>query len=93
MPKAFRRPGKRVFLVHGRDIVEPVEIGQRLQIRLMLDQLFSAAVQEADMGINALDDLAIKLKHKTKHAVGRGVRGPKLRVKCGQRLPWRLACC
>src|SRR5260370_42509647 len=44
----------------------------------MLDQLFSAAVQEADMGVDALNDLAVKLKHKAKHAVGRGVLGPEV---------------
>src|SRR5258707_9083764 len=76
--KPFGRQAERVLLVHGRHVVEPVEIGQRLQIRLMLDQLFSAAVQEADMGVDALNDLAVKLKHKAKHAVGRGVLGPEV---------------
>jgi hypothetical protein len=44
----------------------------------MLDQLFSAAVQEADMGVNALNDLAVKLKHKAKHTVSCGVLGPEV---------------
>jgi hypothetical protein len=76
--KPFGGEAERVLLVHGRHIVEPVEIGQRLQVCLVLDQLFGAAVEEADVGINALDDLTIKLKHKAKHAVGCRVLGPEV---------------
>jgi hypothetical protein len=48
-----------MFLVHRRDIVEPVEVGQRLQIGFMLDQLFGAAMEQADMGIDAPDHLTV----------------------------------
>ena len=53
-----------VLLVHRRDIVEPVEIGHRLQVGLVLDQLLGAAMQEPDMRIGALDDLAVHLQHE-----------------------------
>jgi hypothetical protein len=44
----------------------------------MLDQFFGPAMQETDMRIDTLDNLAVKLKHKTEHAVGRGMLGPKV---------------
>ena len=58
-----------MLLIHRRDIIEPVEIGHRLQIGLGLDQLFGAAMQQADMRIDARDDLAVQLQHKAQHAV------------------------
>ena len=64
-----------MLLVHRRDIVEPVEIRDRLQIGLVLDQLFGAAMQQADMRIDAGDDLAVELQHQAQHAV----RGRMLR--------------
>ena len=76
MPSSFsiaRHEG--VLLVHRRDIVEPVEIGHRLQVGLVLDQLLGAAVQQPDMRIDALDDLAVELQHQPQHAV----RGRMLR--------------
>jgi hypothetical protein len=49
-----------VLLVHWGPVIKPVEIWDALQIGLVLDQLLGAAVQAADMRIDALDDLAIK---------------------------------
>ena len=60
-----------MLLVHRRDIVEPVEIGQRLEIGLGLDQLLGAAMQQADMRVDTLDDLAVELQHQAQHAVRR----------------------
>jgi hypothetical protein len=62
-----------MLLVHRRDIVETIEIGNGLQIGLGLDQLFGAAMQKADMRIDALDDFTIELQHETQHAVRRWV--------------------
>src|SRR5262245_24282421 len=59
-----------VLLVHRRHIVEPVEIGQRLEIGLVLDQLLGAAMEQADMRIDPLDHLAVELEHEPEHAVG-----------------------
>src|SRR5260370_19744438 len=59
----FRREAERVLLVHRRDIVEPVEIRDRLQIGLVLDQFFGAAMKQADMRINPRDHFAVE--HKT----------------------------
>ncbi len=58
-----------VFLVHRRDVVETIEIGQRLQIGLRLDQLLGAAMQQADMRVDALDDFTVELEHEAKNAV------------------------
>ena len=62
-----------MLLSHHRDIVETVEIGQRLEIGLVLDQLLGTAVQQPDMGIGALDDLAVHLENQAQHAMRRGM--------------------
>ena len=74
----FRREAERVLLIHRRDIIEPVEIRDRLQIGLLLDQLFGAAMQQADMRIDALDHFAIELEHEAQHAVGRRMLRPEI---------------
>src|SRR3546814_10075102 len=48
-----------------RAIVEPVEIGQRLKIGLILDQFFGAAMEQPDMRVDALDDLAVEFEHRS----------------------------
>jgi hypothetical protein len=50
-----------MLLVHRRDVVEPVEIRDCLQIGLVLDQLFRAAMEQPNMRVDPLDDLAVKL--------------------------------
>src|SRR6202049_457760 len=69
---------ERVLLIHRRDIVEPVEIRDRLQVGLMLDQLFGAAVQEADMGIDSSHYLTIKLQHQAQNTVRSRMLRPKV---------------
>ena len=73
----FRGETECVFLIHRRDIVEPVEIRDRLQIGLGLDQLLGAAMQKSDMRIDTFDDFAVKLQHQAQHAV----RGRMLRAE------------
>ena len=60
-----------VLHAQRRAVIEPVEIGQRLQVGLVLDQLLGAAVEQADMRIDALDDLAVELHDQAQHAVRR----------------------
>jgi hypothetical protein len=76
--KFFDRQAERMLLVHRRDVIEPVEIRDRLQIGLVLDQLLGAAVQEPDMRIDALDDLAVQLEHQAQHAVRRRMLRPEI---------------
>ena len=75
------RQRERMLLVHRRDIVEPVEIRDRLQIGLLLDQLLGAAMQEPDMRIDAVDDLAVQFQHKAQHAVRRRMLRPEIDVE------------
>ena len=74
----FDREDVAVFLRQRRTVVEPVEIRQRLQIGLVLDQLFGAAVEQSDMRIDAFDDLAVELHHHPQHAVRRRVLRPEV---------------
>jgi hypothetical protein len=71
------REHERVLHAHRRAIIEPVEIGDRLEVGLVLDQLFGAAMEQADMRIDAVDDLAIEFHDEAQHAV----RGRVLRAK------------
>ena len=69
--QALGREAEGVLLVHGRDVVEPVEVADGLQIRLVLDQLLGAAMQKTDVRIDALDHLTVELEHEAQHAVRR----------------------
>src|SRR5262245_11507153 len=75
---------ERVFLVHRRDVIEPVEIGQRLQIGLVLDQLLGPTVQKTDMRVDALDDLTVELQYEAQHAVSRGMLRPEIEGEVAQ---------
>jgi hypothetical protein len=74
----FRRQAERVFLVHRRDIVEPVEIRNRLQIGLVLDQLLGAAMKQADVRIDARNHFAVQFQNKAQHAVGSRMLWPEI---------------
>ena len=75
MPKSFY---KGMFLVHRRDVIEPIEIADRLQIGLVLDQFFGAAVQKANVRVDTLDHFAVQLKNEAQHAVGRRMLRPEV---------------
>lgn len=64
------RQGEALLIAHHGDIVQAIEVGQRLHVGLVLDQLFRAAVQEADVRIGAEDDLTVQLQDQPQHAVG-----------------------
>ena len=87
--KLFRRQAEGMLLIDRRDVVEPIEIRDRLQIGLLLDQLFGAAVKQADMRIDALHDLAVEFEHQPQHAVRRRMLRPEVdgEVRWWRRLP------
>ncbi|MCY1170752.1 hypothetical protein D9M73_108390 [compost metagenome] len=70
---------EHIAMLHAqrRAIIEPVEIRQRLLVGLVLDQLLGAAVQQADMRVDPLDDFTVQLHHQTQNTV----RGGMLRAK------------
>src|SRR6185437_17117406 len=74
----LRSQAECVLLIHRRNIVEPVEIADRLQVGLVFNQLFSAAMKKADVRIDAADDFAVEFQHETKHAMGRGMLGTEI---------------
>ncbi len=67
-----------MLLIHRRDVVEPVEIRNGLKIGLLLDQLLGAAMQQADMRIDALNHLAVEFQHQAQHAVRCRMLRPKI---------------
>ena len=72
------REAVRVLVAHHRHVVEPVHVRQRLQVRPVLGELLGRAVQEADVRVGALDDLAVELQHEPQHAVRRRMLRPKV---------------
>ena len=60
-----------MLLIHRGDVIEPVEIRNCLQIGLLLDQFLGAAMQKADMRIDARHDFAIELQHQAQNAMRR----------------------
>src|SRR5690349_17812942 len=82
----FDREAEGVLLVHRRDIIEPVEVRHRLGVGFVLDQLFRSAVQQPDMRIDALDNLAVELEDKPQHAM----RGRMLRAEIDGEIAWRF---
>ena len=67
-----------MLVAHHRHIVETVHVGQRLDVGLVLGQLFSGTVQQADVRVGTLDHFAVQLQHQAQHAVGRRVLGTEV---------------
>jgi len=65
-----------VLLVHRRDVIEPVEIGDRPAVGFVLDQLLGAAMQQADMRIDAGDDFAVNSSTRRSTPWAAGCCGP-----------------
>ena len=63
---------------HHGHVVEPVHIGQRLDISFAFGELFSRAMQQADVRVGTLDDLAVQLQHQAQHAVRGRVLRPEI---------------
>ena len=66
-----------VLVAHHRHVVEPVHVADGLVERLRLGEFLGAAMQQADVRIGLLDDLAVHLEHQAQHAV----RGRMLRTE------------
>jgi hypothetical protein len=67
-----------VLLVHGRDIIKPVEVRQSLQIGLGFDQLFDPAMEQADVRVDPNDNFSVQFDHEPKHAMRRRMLRPKV---------------
>src|SRR6266403_615517 len=92
----FGRQAERMFLVHRRNIVEPIEVGQRLQVGFMLDQFFGTAMEQTDMGIDAPDYLTVEFQDEAQHPVRRRMLRSKIDREIAERSfghvgPFRLA--
>ncbi len=59
-----------VLLAHHADVIEPIEIRQRLDVGFILDELFGTAVEQADVRVGFGDHFAVELQHQAQHAVG-----------------------
>ena len=84
--QSFDRQTPSMFLVHRRDIVQPVEIRQVLQVGPAFHQLFRTAVKQPDVRIATLDDFTVKFQHKAQHTVGRGMLRSEVNVEVADAL-------
>jgi hypothetical protein len=75
--QALDREHVTMLVAHHRYVVEPIHVADRLVERLALGELLRRAVQQADVRIGLLDDLAVELEHEPQHAV----RGGMLRAE------------
>src|SRR5262249_36877056 len=75
-----------MFLIHRRDIIEPVEVRDVLEIGAGLHQLLCAAVEEPDMRVDSLDDFAVEFENEPKDAV----RSRMLRAKIDCKITDRI---
>ena len=84
LQQLFRRQAECMLLVHRSDIVEPIEIWNRLQISLGFDQFLCAAMQKADMRVYSLDHFAIEVEHQAQHAMRSRMLRPKVHGETAQ---------
>ena len=59
-------------------VVETVHVADALVVGLALGQLLRRAVQQPDVRVGTLDDLAVHLQHQPQHAVRRGMLGAEV---------------
>ena len=76
--QALDRKHVGVLVAHHRDVVEPVHVADGLVEGLGLGELLGAPVQQADVRVGLLDDLAIELQHQAQHAVRRRMLRPEV---------------
>lgn len=67
-----------LLIRHHRHVVQSVKVGQRLEVGLVLDQLFRATVEQADMGVRPNDFLAIEFEDQAQDTVGCRVLGAEI---------------
>ena len=67
-----------VLVAHHRYVVQPVHVADRLVEGLRLGELLGPAVQQTDVRIGFLDDLAVHLQHQAQHAVSSRVLRPEV---------------
>jgi hypothetical protein len=83
-----------VLVAHHRHVVEAIHVADRLVEGLGLGQLLGAAMQQADVRVGALHDLAVHLQHQAQHAVrGRMLRAEVQGVVADLGLAHFFTCC
>jgi hypothetical protein len=77
----FDRQDEGVLLVNRRDVVETVEVTDILGVWPCLDQLLGAAVQKADMRIDAFDEFTVQFQNQAQNAMRRRVLRAEIQVE------------
>ena len=74
----FDRQHEGMLLVHRRDVVEPIEVSEGLQVGLVFDELLGAAMEQANVRIDTFHDLAVEFQHEAQYPMGRWVLRSKI---------------
>ena len=80
------REAKGMFLIHRRDIVEPIEVRYVLQISAGLHQLLSATMKEADVRVDAFDNFAVEFENEPQDSMRRRMLRAKIDRKIADRI-------
>jgi hypothetical protein len=76
--KFFDRHDVGMLVAHHRHVVEAIHVTNTLVERLGFCQLFRGAMQQTDVRIRFLDDLALDLEYEAQHAVRRRMLRTKI---------------
>ena len=76
--KLFDGQAVRMLVGHHGHVIQSIHIRKRLNVGFVLGQLFSGAVQQSNVRIGALHNLAIELQHKAQYTVGCRVLRPQI---------------
>lgn len=77
--------GEALFLRHGSPIIKSVKVGKRLEVCLMLYELFCASMQQPDMWIDSNRHLAVQLHDEPHDSVRGGVLRSEIQLERAQR--------
>merc|ERR1719309_492142 len=58
-----------LLVAHHAHIVQSVEVGQSLHVRLVLDELLSPAVEQSNVRVSSRDGLSVQLEDQPQHPV------------------------
>lgn len=72
------REREALLVGHHGAVIQPIKVGQGLQVCFVLAQLLGSSVQQADVGVGAHNLLAVELEDKAQHTVGGRVLGTEV---------------
>lgn len=76
--KLLDSEGEALLIRHHGNVIETIEVGQSLEVGLVLDQLLGTSMKQADVGVGTNNFLSAQFENQPQHAVGGGMLGTKV---------------